>query len=389
MHSTPSCQRANTRSRGRAAVLQLKWRLTCLSLPAVCALSFCAPSQAVAEDTVAARAKAAEPIFQRICAQCHGPDGKGGPQRSTMPAIPNFTDPLWQKSRSSAQLTISILEGKNRQMPANRGPVSDDQAPALVAYVRTFGPQSGPTPEIGGSDYDVEFKKLSQQWDELSHEYMELKSASAAPSVGKETTAQALAAKPFTPDDVDRGRDLFVGDRPLAAGGASCIACHAIHGSGPREGGRLGPDLTKICERAGDRAALTAQLMTPTTPMMRAVYRDHALEPDEVASLAAYLEETDKHGVEQASAPPQNFLLMGLGGTVLGLTALSGFWTRFGPRKRPSINGKVPAARRSEFAGQSKRQATRAAETPAGVAARSGNGTTMTRHSEEYLASGL
>jgi mono/diheme cytochrome c family protein len=306
-----------------------------------------------------------------------------------MPAIPNFTDPVWQKSRSNAQLAISILEGKNRQMPANRGPVRDEQAPDLVAYVRTFAPQSGPTPEIGGSDYDIEFNKLSQQWDEFSHQYMELKSASAAPSVAKETTAQALAAKPITPDDVDRGRDLFVGDKPLAAGGASCIACHAIHGSGPREGGRLGPDLTKMYERAGDREALAAQLMTPTTPMMRAVYRDHALEPEEVATLAAYLQETDKHGFEQASAPPQNFLLMGLGGTVLGLTVVSGFWTRFGPRKRPPINRKAAAARRSEFAGRGKRQATLAEETPAGVGARSGNGVTMTRHSEDYLASGL
>jgi len=220
MHSTPSCQRAKTRSRGLPAVPQQKWRLACLSLPAVCALSFCAPSRAVAEDAVAARAKAAEPLFQRICAQCHGTDGKGGPQRTSMPAIPNFTDPVWQKSRSNAQLAISILEGKNRQMPANRGPVRDEQAPDLVAYVRTFAPQSGPTPEIGGSDYDIEFNKLSQQWDEFSHQYMELKSASAAPSVAKETTAQALAAKPITPDDVDRGRDLFVGDKPLAAGGA-------------------------------------------------------------------------------------------------------------------------------------------------------------------------
>jgi mono/diheme cytochrome c family protein len=306
-----------------------------------------------------------------------------------MPAIPNFTDPVWQKSRSNVQLTISILEGKNRQMPANRGPVTDEQAPDLVAYVRTFAPQSGPPPEIGGSDYDVEFNKLSQQWDELSHKYMELKSASAGPSVAKEATAQALAAKPFTSEDVDRGRDLFLGDKALAAGGASCIACHAIHGSGPREGGRLGPDLTKMYERAGDRTALTAHLMAPTTPTMRAVYRDHALEPEEVVSLAAYLEDTDKHGVEQASAPPQNFILMGLGGTLLGLTAVGGFWTRFGPRKRPPTNRKAAVARQSEFAGRGKRQATRAAETPAGVGARSGNGVTMTRHSEDYLATGL
>jgi mono/diheme cytochrome c family protein len=279
-----------------------------------------------------------------------------------MPAIPNFTNPAWQKSRTNPQLVISILEGKNLQMPANRGPVTDEQAPDLVAYIRTFGPVVAALPPVGtaagSSDFEVEINKLAQQWEEMDRHLRDLSSAPAASTLDKEGAAAALYARPFAPDDIDRGRELFMGQRPFAAGGASCIACHAVDGSGPREGGRLGPDLTKVYERVGGRAGLTAQLLTPTTPAMCALYQQHSLEPDEASSLAAYLEETDKIGVEQASAPPLNFLLMGLGGTVLGLATVSTFWrSRFAPRSRPPLNAKGAPTRRSDLPVRGKRRA--------------------------------
>jgi mono/diheme cytochrome c family protein len=288
-----------------------------------------------------------------------------------MPAIPNFTEPAWQKSRTNTQLMISILEGKNLQMPANRGPVTDEQAPDLVAYIRTFGPRIETV--AGSSDFETEFNKLSQQWEKLDGQIRDLSSAPAA----------ALSTRPFTQEDIDRGRELFMGQRPFAAGGASCIACHAVDGSGPREGGRLGPDLTKVYERVGGRADLTAQLLTPTSPAMCALYQQHALEPDEASSLTAYLEETDKHGVKQASGPPLMFLLMGLGGAVLGLATVGTFLRgRVGPRSRPPLNGKAAATKRSEneLSVRVKRRAKVGAAGPAAATA---------QIPEDYVGSGL
>jgi hypothetical protein len=56
---------------------------------------------------------------------------------------------------------------------------------------------------------------------------------------------------------------------------------------------------------------------------MQPVYKSHPLELDEVMCLVAYLEQEAKEGVEQSSAPPLKFFMMGLGGTVLVLAALS------------------------------------------------------------------
>jgi hypothetical protein len=323
-----------------------------------------------------------------------------------MPVIPDFTDHSWQQSRSKAQLIVSILEGKDRLMPANRGMVSDELAAELVGYVRTFDPYrpppapapvpvpvaaarttgAEPLPAVVlTGDFDVDLNRLMTRLDGLKQQKRELlaatasavpavASAAAAPSSAAPSTvppvsavpaapaAPAVAAlpipdRPFTADDVARGRDLFVGRRALANGGPACIACHAAYGTGWLEGGRLGPNLTKAYERLGGRTALSAHLRAPETPTMRPTYQRHGLESEEVQSLTAYLEDADRKGVENASSLPATFLLLGLGGSVLGLATVSAFWgSRFRPRGRPTLDGTAPPlpASRPEFAQSSQ-----------------------------------
>jgi hypothetical protein len=291
-----------------------------------------------------------------------------------MPVIPDFTDRFWQQSRSKVQLVVSILDGKDRLMPANRGLVSEALAPDLVAYVRTFAfPVVASAPagadagggdaggaDLGGTDpgdFGPEFNKLVKQFNALKRQAREAAPApaakGAAPTGAPPASVAAslpLSDRPFTPDDVARGRELFLGRRALANGGPACVACHAVHAGGETEGGRLGPDLTKCYERLGGRTALTAQLQAPATPTMLPTYQQHRLEPEEAMSLAAYLERADKTGVADASPFPLKFFLFGLGGAVLGLAAVSTFW---GSRSRPpdwaAQNGRaapaLPAAR--------------------------------------------
>jgi mono/diheme cytochrome c family protein len=141
---------------------------------------------------------------------------------------------------------------------------------------------------------------------------------------------------PFKPGNAERGRELFIGKELFANGGASCVTCHTAYGLGRQEGGKLGPELTKAYERLGGRASLTARLWSPATPTMLPVYKDHPLELDEVMCLVAYLEQEAKEGVEQSSAPPIKFFLLGLGGTVLALAAASFLLgSRFGMRPAP------------------------------------------------------
>jgi uncharacterized membrane protein len=89
-------------------------------------------------------------VFQQRCARCHGADGSGEPRRRRLPEIPDFRNPRWQASRSDEQLRTSIRDGKEDQMPAFGGRVSDDQVRQLVAQVRAFGRPAG-EPAASGS----------------------------------------------------------------------------------------------------------------------------------------------------------------------------------------------------------------------------------------------
>jgi mono/diheme cytochrome c family protein len=53
-----------------------------------------------------------EQMYRLVCIACHDTDGKGKVVRLAMPPIPDFTDPRFHSSRTDAELSHSILEGK-------------------------------------------------------------------------------------------------------------------------------------------------------------------------------------------------------------------------------------------------------------------------------------
>lgn len=74
-------------------------------------------------------------LYAAKCAICHGKDGRGTPNWRAK-GQPDFTNADWQKSRTDAQFTASIKNGKGK-MPAFK--LGDADIAALVAKVRAFG----------------------------------------------------------------------------------------------------------------------------------------------------------------------------------------------------------------------------------------------------------
>jgi len=77
------------------------------------AVSTAAPVVAAAPSSPSAPAgMPPEQMYRLVCMACHGTDGRGKVVRLAMPPIPDFTDPRFHSSRTDAQLSHSILEGK-------------------------------------------------------------------------------------------------------------------------------------------------------------------------------------------------------------------------------------------------------------------------------------
>lgn len=148
-----------------------------------------------------------------------------------------------------------------------------------------------------------------------------------------------ISDRPFTPEDVKLGKQLFVGTRGLEGGGPPCVSCHTIHGMGGLSGGRLGPDLTKVYERIGGRTPLAAWLLSPATTTMRPVFRKHPLDSEEILPLVAYFEQATQGPGEDDATSPVNFFLIGLVGAALALAAFDSLWRRrFRAVRRPMVD---------------------------------------------------
>ncbi|MCR4373793.1 MAG: cytochrome c [Acidobacteria bacterium] len=135
-----------------------------------------------------------------------------------------------------------------------------------------------------------------------------------------------ISERPFTGQDINLGRALFRGDRRLSGGGPSCISCHTIRGIGGLGGGQLGPDLTRVYERLLGRKALATWLNAPPTPTMRGVFAQAGIADGEVFALVAHFEHAARQGGQDNRGGLLEFLLLGVGGAVVGLIALTSAW---------------------------------------------------------------
>ncbi len=97
---------------------------------------------ALALPLVSASAADAKAQYVKDCAKCHGEDGKAETKMGKKLGAKDYTDPKVQAElKDSAALKaikegLKDKEGKTLMKPAEG--ISDEDAKALVAYMRTF-----------------------------------------------------------------------------------------------------------------------------------------------------------------------------------------------------------------------------------------------------------
>lgn len=222
------------------------------------------------------------------CFQCHGARGKGdGPSAGALtdewgdPIVPyDFTIPGRMKGGSSVEdiyRTLAVGIG-GTPMPAYGDALSDEQIWAVAYYVRSFEEEAPPALLSG---------------------------------------------------DAIAGRELFVGNKQLENGGASCRACHSFKGIGALGGGTMGPDLTPSYSKFGGDGLATILTDLPF-PVMRGVFGTAELSEAEKANLIAFLAQGE------ARAPDRIFQLAGLGvaGAVICYLIILFLWRNRGGEVR-------------------------------------------------------
>jgi len=91
---------------------------------------------------VSARAADAKENWEKNCAKCHGPDGKGKTRMGERLGIKDYTDAKVQETLKDNAMTKAIKDGvkdgDKTKMKGFGDVLSDDEIKALVKYVRDF-----------------------------------------------------------------------------------------------------------------------------------------------------------------------------------------------------------------------------------------------------------
>ena len=165
---------------------------------------------------------------------------------------------------------------------------------------------------------------------------------------GKGGAGQAAAAGPaisereFTANDATAGRQIFLGEQPLANGGPPCVSCHSLGTIRGLGGGRLGPDLTQALDRLGGRKGLGIWLSSPPTPTMQSLFSKRALQPDEIFALLAAIDDAGKTSQPVGAALTWKFFVLGFIGMLAGLALIQLAWRgRFRAVRQVMVHGQL------------------------------------------------
>lgn len=72
--------------------------------------------------------------YQMLCTSCHGQDAKG----NQLLGAPNLTDDIWLYGGSLADIKLTLEQGRNGQMPAQKDLLSPERIHLLTAFILSF-----------------------------------------------------------------------------------------------------------------------------------------------------------------------------------------------------------------------------------------------------------
>lgn len=146
------------------------------------------------------------------------------------------------------------------------------------------------------------------------------------------------ASNKATPEEIERGKNIFIGSLALANGGPACISCHNVNYAGVIPGGLLAKDLTTVYSRLGGDAGLLGMLGAPPFPAMAQAYKDRPITEQEIAAITAFFNKVDRDKPNQIVAKTNPLLYGGFARAATLLVFIFVIWYR---RKKYSVKKEI------------------------------------------------
>lgn len=86
--------------------------------------------------------EAGKKLYQRFCASCHGPQGKGDGGMSLSGGTPSdLTDETWDYGATDGEIFVAIRDGVSSDMLAYKEKLNEKQIWQVIHYIRSLGPK--------------------------------------------------------------------------------------------------------------------------------------------------------------------------------------------------------------------------------------------------------
>ncbi len=86
--------------------------------------------------------EAGKKLYQRFCASCHGPQGKGDGSLALAGGTPSdLTDDTWDFGSTDGEIFVAIRDGVSADMLAYKDKLTEKQIWQVVNYIRSIGPK--------------------------------------------------------------------------------------------------------------------------------------------------------------------------------------------------------------------------------------------------------
>lgn len=280
---------------------QYRLKVACVGLFIVFAFASTVSSQQSGQQSAPAGALPGAADFEKRCYSCHnigGGDKKG----------PDLRGVVERRSKAWLHEFIQTPQAMNRK--------GDPEAAALF---KKYAPEVMPDQPLTPDQIDAILALISTYTQ---------RGESFVPAAAK-------LSRPIETGDIAAGQALFTGNAALSNGGAACISCHNVTGTGRLGGGSLGPDLTAVNLKYRD-PELISILQNPNFPTMKSVFGAKPLTDDEVVKLYAYFQNaklvnpTAPVQTTGGASPTVNiwFPLFGFALTVLAFIVFDRIWRK-------------------------------------------------------------
>jgi nitrate reductase gamma subunit len=171
--------------------------------------------------------------------------------------------------------------------PDLKGVTERRQRAWIVQFVRSSSTMVGSDP-IAVQLFDQFKQQRMPDWTDLSEAQINGIMDWLAANGPDQQEPDSRSAELATAAEIETGRQLFHGARPLSLGGLACASCHSIHDEAGAGGGVFASDLTSMYSRYQD-IAMTMFLKRPCFRRFPESKGPTYLAPEESFALKAYL----------------------------------------------------------------------------------------------------